>query len=369
MISTWSSFLPRALGALAFCLGPGAAWACAAGDDDYLLDWNAPAASWPSVGALSDTVVVPRVGTSIGDTDARELTVSVDITGATNRIRSNYPNVSTVITGGYGNSQRSLSIKQDLGTTAESNVIRLTFDRPIYDLSFELFDIDASRYTGNGFVDFITVTGFDAESGLARSADQTRTPRPSNVTSSVTLSSPDPDSVRGLTNGGNDSQGVGNVRFDFPDQVTQVDIAYQNGINGTPTTQGMALYDLSFCTDPADVVVSKRVLFATRTSGLCANSDASQLAAIPGQCMKYHLDAENVGGETAVGVSLTDRLPAGLIFVAAENLSFDDSDPTFSLAAPPPGTDCSVTTCDIELRNTRLTEGASGRLRVVVLID
>lgn len=361
---------------------------CNPSSEGYLLEWNA--AGWSSPGSLSHTVDVIRDGTSQSDFDAEPVSVTVSFSGATNRFTLGGPDVTSDITGGAGLSERSVFIPADF--TAMDEVITMTveFSRPVDLLKFEIFDIDMVSTPGffggsGGFRDNIVVTGENTDEGISgllpdittpyNNSAQGQTP-PSVVyvgaplVSNRAIANPN---GQGVENAGNDED-IGNAIIDFSSRVDKVTVAYSTPSDffntNDPQTQAIALHDLDFCVPRTPELEASKTVFIFRQDGVGCDifpgtppSDPAAQAAIPGACVEYELEVENIGSGASDETDITDTLDGRFIFAAAR-ISGITPGTGYSFNTPTTMTDCGLSTCKIEVENGVIASGNTGTILV-----
>jgi uncharacterized repeat protein (TIGR01451 family) len=91
-------------------------------------------------------------------------------------------------------------------------------------------------------------------------------------------------------------------------------------------------------------------------------------AAVPGSCMEYIINLENIGTGDASAFSVEDVLPPELIFQAAEFSGFISTDPSYVEIEPPIGSDCGVVTCTVRVEGAGLVAGGTAEIIVRSLI-
>ncbi|NJM51192.1 MAG: DUF11 domain-containing protein [Sphingomonadales bacterium] len=162
-------------------------------------------------------------------------------------------------------------------------------------MQFSLFDIDRSAT----FEDQITVTGtFNGASVLP-----TLTNGPSNTVSG---------NVATGSAGAADNAATGTLTVTFTSPVDSVTIRYGSGPGApaNPSTQSMALHDITMCLPTTNLTMSK-------TSSVISDSiSAANPKAIPNAIVRYCILVTNSGSGTATNVVATDNVPGNLSFIS-----------------------------------------------------
>lgn len=359
--------------------------ACNASTEGYYMDWNQQSYAR---GSRSFSTSVRRDGTSSGDPDAEPVGVSLSMSGATNRIVSNYPVNSNFLQGGYGSGANSLSLVVDLNAMNENLRTTVNFDRAVEDLQFEVFDIDYLATTNGtgGFRDSVIVTGYAADGSTVLPALTTPYNSGSQgqvVPSTVYVGNPIA-SNRGVGNpsngngASNNDQNLGNMIVRFSDPVVRVTIDYSTRsdyFNSTnPQMQGIALYDLDFCIPRKnpnltfDKSVKIHSSLPTGCGTIPGTSEPEARAAVPGTCFQYDIDIANTGDGTSNNTTISDVLSSDMIFAGATVSGFTQTDPNYAFVTPAALTDCGAATCTVRLENGILPAGASGKITVRTIL-
>lgn len=200
----------------------------AQGDWKYLLavlDWDT--VDW-TAGSLSQSF-------SVGGG-----TVSIGITGDTNRFINTTPDDNTTNTGGLSPTQQSLLLDMNfaaqttIGDEAVTVTIGFSHTGGVSNVSFTIFDVDLSTWT-----DQIIVT-----------ANNGATVNPSSVTVGSTVSFDGVNKVTGTASNASTSAN-GNATFTFSQSgITQITMVYQSGRLADPTEQYISLHDINFNVAP-----------------------------------------------------------------------------------------------------------------------
>jgi len=359
--------------------------ACNAATEGYYMDWNQQSYTR---GSRSFSTSVRRDGTASGDLDAEPVALSLAITGATNRIVTNYPVNSNFLQGGYGTGASSLSLVIDLNAMNENLRTTVNFDRAVEDLRFEIFDIDylAATNGSGGFRDSVIVTGYAANGSTVLPA--LTTPYNSSAQgqvapSTVYIGSPIA-SNRGAGNpingngASNNDQNLGNMIVRFSEPVVRFTIDYSTRDDYFSTTnpqaQGIAIYDFDFCIPrkKPNLTFDKSVRIHAEVPTGCGTipgaPDPEARAAVPGTCFQYDIDITNNGAGTSNNTTVSDVLSDTMIFAGATVSGFTQSAPTYAFTTPAPMTDCGVTTCTVRVRDGILPAGASGKITVRTIL-
>ncbi len=359
--------------------------ACNASTEGYYMDWNQQSYAR---GSRSFSTSVRRDGTSSGDPDADPVGVSLSMSGATNRIVSNYPVNSNFLQGGYGAGANSLALVVDLNAMNENLRTTVSFDQPVDDLRFEIFDIDylAASNGSGGFRDSVIVTGY-TESGSSVLPALT-TPYNSSTQgqvapSTVYIGNPIA-SNRGVGNPRNgngasdNNQNLGNMIVSFSTPVDRITIDYSTRSDyfssWKPQMQGIAIYDFDFCIPRKEpsLTFNKSVSIHSSAPSECGtipgSADPQARAAVPGTCFQYDIDITNVGDGTSNNTTVSDVLSSDMIFAGAAVSGFVQTDPNYAFVTPAAQTDCGVATCTVRLENGILPAGASGKVTVRTIL-
>jgi len=234
---------------------------CNSATEGYLLDWNTQNYT---AGSRTFSSAITRIGTTSGGAGSDPVNVGVGFTGVVSALESGQPVNSTAFTGGKGTTQRSLSWINDFVQMNDIMTITITFAEPVYNLRFEMFDMDLNNpnlnnNTAGGFRDTITVTGYSSTNATVlpalttpyNSGSQGQT-TPSTVYVGNPLAA-----NRAIANSSNNNgaagtnEDLGNVIVTFSTPVQRVTMDYGTRSDyfntSNPARQAMALYDLSFC--------------------------------------------------------------------------------------------------------------------------
>jgi hypothetical protein len=203
------------------------------------LDWTN--VSW-SAGSLSNTYDVD--GDAVND-------VTITISGDTSALVGGYPSITTALEGGLGMPDEGLEFRVDFANASQSITVTVTFLNDFVgakDVSFSLFDIDASRIGASGnyryrdFLDGITATG---DSGVIA-------PNLTAGTADAIAGSGTNQTVTGNTAAADTgaSSGDGNVYVSYgTNNVNSFSFTFGNTGSvrtGNPQEQTFVLHDLSF---------------------------------------------------------------------------------------------------------------------------
>jgi uncharacterized repeat protein (TIGR01451 family) len=377
-----------AISVMALCvlaLPAAAQQTCNAATEGYYMDWNQQNYTR---GSRSFSTSVRRDGTVSGDPDAEPVAISLAMSGATNRIVTNYPVNSNFLQGGYGSGASSLSLVVDLNAMNENLRTTVNFDRDVEDLRFEIFDIDylaATNGTG-GFRDSVIVTGYNARGGSV--LPELTTPYNSGsqgqtAPSTVYIGSPiasnrgagNPSNGNGASN---NDQNLGNMFVRFSDPVVRITIDYSTRddyfSSTNPQTQGIAIYDFDFCIPrkKPSLTFDKSVRIHSEVPTGCdtipGTPDPEARAAVPGTCFQYDIDVTNVGEGASNNTTISDVLSADMIFAGAAVSGFDQSDPDFNFITPAPMADCGQSSCLVKVEEAILASGVSGKIIVRTIL-
>ncbi|KZY36690.1 hypothetical protein A3731_15580 [Roseovarius sp. HI0049] len=345
------------------------AQACGAGEA-LRVDWSD--AGWDR-GSLSGTVQADRVeAPGEGMTEP----VEVSFTGATNRLESGYPVVSSEFTGGRGGGYDALAMQADFGSNNQSVTVRFDFAVPVDGLAFDIFDVDflPNFLFQRGFRDGVTITGVTEDGGTVMPTLRSpHIPAGQNTSSRATVYLGSPlaaNQVVGYGENANAGSDAGNVMVRFGAPVTSVRLEYTNGLyapSPNPQTQAIALSDIDFCVAlAANLEATKTQEVISETPQACgdfgAPAEGAAEAAIPGACIEYRIRVTNTGGGLADDLTLSDELDENLVFRAARISGFESGGPGYGLTTPNAGQSCGQGRCLVSLAEAALPAGATGEV-------
>jgi uncharacterized repeat protein (TIGR01451 family) len=357
---------------------------CTIASDGYLLDWNNETYT---TGSTTFSTNINRNGTG-GGPGSDPVSVGVVFSGSTTTFIGGFPQNAPFFTGGKGVTQNSLSIANDFNATDESLIVTLNFGAPVYNLNFEIFDIDQLAASGgtNGFRDSVTVTGFEAVTNT------TRLPALTTPYNTGTQGQVAPSTVyvgnplianRALANAssGNSASGnnqdLGNVIVNFNQPVNRVTIRYQSPsdyfTSTNPQGQGIGIYDFAFCVPRlALLTFNKDVSIHSETAVDCGiipgTSDPLATAAVPGSCLQYDITITNVGGGVSSATDIIDQLSTNMIFAGATASGFTTTAPTYAFTTPAPLADCGISTCTVRVDDAILPSGSTGNITIRTIL-
>lgn len=207
-----------------------------------VLDWNS--VTW-SNGALTGSFDI--------DPSNPGNDITITITGDTgffdnqNNTGATAPVVDNTLTGGQGNSQKSLILEQDWSSRNQNITVTITFNytQGVSNVAYTIFDIDADT-SNNGYDDKVSkivatsTTGALVAPTLTGSADNT-------------ISGSGTNRIVVGDSGVNDDQSGGNLSVNFgTNAITSMTFTYGNDSSAPkdPSHQWIGLYDISYTPRP-----------------------------------------------------------------------------------------------------------------------
>jgi hypothetical protein len=216
-----------------------------------LFDWPSMpgwTAGQPPIGG-SQTVDYSSAG--------HDISVTIANTGAT--WNSGYPQVVPGGTGPFngGTSNNGLILQPGAQTSTATYIqLTITFANPVTDVSFQIWDIDATvDINGNGFIDLISQLQAVAVGGgtlFPDIVDNTHTSNAGTPYNFINGSGPgltirgDPAQPGGAAN--NTDQGTLSITFSQP--ITEISFWYSNDASGSLTTQTIGIGPITFTNVP-----------------------------------------------------------------------------------------------------------------------
>lgn len=246
-----------------------------------IWDWNA-SVSWPA-GSLNNSYAVSQLGTiNFGIVTNGSWVNNAALGGLS-------PTLQNVDSYGLTPSPYSLLQWIDFGTQSATAVTTLTLPTAVPGMQFRLFDID---HNPGQFADRVKVTG--SFNGSPVTAILT------NGTANYVIG----DTAYGDVTSPDTSAG-GTIWVTFPSPVDVVTIEYGNHSLApvNPSSQAIAIDDMTFCRPVANLSVSK---LSTVLSDPISTSNPK---AIPGAVVRYCITVQNAGSATATAIAATDNLP------------------------------------------------------------
>lgn len=217
-----------------------------------LFDWpSIPGwtAGLPTINGPPQTVDYSSTG--------QDISVTIANTGAT--WNGGYPQVITGGAGPFnGGTTNNGLILQPGGQTSNATYLQITinFGAPVTDVSFQIWDIDATvDINGNGFIDLISQLQAVAVGGgtlFPDIVDNTHTSNPGTPYNFINGSGAgltirgDPAQLGGAANA--TDQGTLNITFSQP--ITQISFWYSNDAPGTLTTQTIGIGPITYTIVP-----------------------------------------------------------------------------------------------------------------------
>jgi len=360
---------------------------CNSASEGYLLDWNTQ--TYPG-GALSFSTNIIRNGSTANGPGADPIGVGITFSDRTETLDAGYPVDGSTFTGGKGAAAQSLAWINDFAAMDDRLTITLIFSEPVYNLTYEMFDMDLNNpnlnnNTSGGFRDDVTVTGYSASGATV--LPRITTPYNSNAQgqtapSTVYVGSPIA-SNRAIANTSNNNgasgstQDLGNMIVTFSNPVKSVSMRYgtrSTYFNTTnPARQAMALYDLNFCSPKKpSLTYEKTVKIHSELPENCGTipgaSDPEARAAVPGSCFQYDIDIRNIGAGTSNKTTISDVLSDNMIFAGATVSGFSQTDPGFAFTTPAPMSDCGLISCLVRVKDGILASGAAGKITVRTIL-
>lgn len=360
---------------------------CNSASEGYLLDWNTQ--TYPG-GALSFNTNIIRNGSTANGPGADPIGVGITFSDRTETLDPGYPVDASIFTGGKGATAQSLGWINDFAAMDDRLTITITFSEPVYNLTYEMFDMDLNNpnlnnNTSGGFRDDVTVTGYSATGATV--LPRITTPYNSNAQgqtapSTVYVGNPIASNraIANTSNGNGASgsaQDLGNMIVTFPNPVKSVSMRYgtrSTYFNTTnPGRQAMALYDLDFCSPKKpSLTYDKNVKIHSELPENCGTipgtADPEARAAVPGSCFQYDIDITNIGSGTSNKTTISDILSDNMIFAGATVSGFNQSDPGFAFTTPAPMADCGLTSCLVRVKDAILASGAAGKIIVRTIL-
>lgn len=359
--------------------------ACNGATEGYLLNWSDHPVT---AGTTAASIDVIRDGELSGTSASEPVQVDFAFSGATYALEAGQPTNSNFLTGGNGTAESSYSWIIDLNQTDDTLVLTIDFERVVYDLDFDLFDIDIlwpsdqNGQTTGGFRDNVVVTGYNTTANTtilpALSTPYLNGTQGQVAPSTVYIGNPlaanraiaNPSNNNGNSNPDED---LGNMDVTFSSGVNRVVIEYTtpsdyfNSVN--PQRQAIGIYDLDFCVPRgANLTYDKTVALHSETSEDCANIPGTPQdtpeAAIPGACLEYTITIGNVGSGPSTNTTISDTLNQNMIFAAASHTGFDTSDPAFDFQVPTSNTDCGSSSCLVRMEGATIPSGGAGFITV-----
>lgn len=339
--------------------------------DGYTLDWNNY--SWTGSGTTTNNFVVTRPDGS------DPVTVTMSFAGATGFFfagNGGFPQVSNLITGGYGATENTLGYIVDFDNTSRLLTLNVTFSEQVYNTVIPMVDVDFLAPTGGtgGFQDQVRIDGQNLPVSTTRFRPESETPyhalpTTTQAPSTVQLFSANTGRSRGLTGNALPDEDLGNVTSTFSDILTNVRIRYNNNqiVTSDPDIQGVAIHDITFCVPRfADIEATKDVIIFNQSGVGCGvipgTPEAGLPAALPGACIEYEINVSNIGEASATGLDVVDILDSNLVFQAVDVSGFITTEPGYAIVSPSAGTLCSGSSCTVGIENGRLDEGDSGTI-------
>ncbi len=205
------------------------------------------------------------------------------------------PARQNAMTGGLVPPQFSLALISDFTSNTVQATATISLATAVPGAQFRIFDVD---FNAGQYSDRVTVTG--TYNGNAVTPTLT-----GNVANIATGNSAvgDQTSV--------DTSSDGNVVVTFSSPVDTIIIAYGNHTTApaNPGQQAVTLHDFNFCTPQA-------VLSVTKISSMISDGvSATNPKAIPGGVVRYCILVSNAGSANAAAVTVTDAIPATVIYV------------------------------------------------------
>ncbi len=290
----------------------------------FTLDWDAQNPKNTALGTGSRNFTVTN---GAGAT----VTVTMSFAGETTRYTTGgagqAPNISVQNVGGIGAGQNTLylatdfvNFDTDVGTDADTAVVRFGFSTAVREVTFTMLDID---YNAGQYRDWIRVRGTNGPTYVPALT----TPYGNNNSGSPGVTAPGvtfvgPGTTAGYTFVSGDVAGVGNsnaadafgnIISQFVQPITQAEVRYGNGpsttMSGTPGLQSISIHDITFCPMPVIAIAKTSAPVST------VITDPNRFA-IPGADVDYTITVTNSGGSTVDIASqlIADILPASVEF-------------------------------------------------------
>ncbi len=276
----------------------------------------------PRVAGTPPTLTCP-VGTTVFDWDARTWTagslnnsytqtgigqINFAITNPNGTFGNNptyggqTPARQNTITGGLTPAQFSLALLTDMVNQSARATTTITLPTAVPGAQFRIFDVD---YAAGAFADLITVTGSFGGTSV--------TPILTNGVSNFVVG----NTAIGDANFP-DTSGDANVVVTFDGPVDTIVVAYGNHTTApvNPTSQAIALHDITFCNPQAVLTPTKFVNILSDPVNGTTNPKF-----IPGAVVRYCVLVTNAGSGTAAPVNMNDPLPTATTYVAGSMLS------------------------------------------------
>ena len=328
---------------------------CSVAELGYQLKWSDQ--TWPT-SSINETYTLYR--TSYPGMDPVDVSLLYD--AGTTTPTSGHPTTNTSRSG--GTSDTSLEIVQTTGSL-DASTVTISFSAPVSSLSFDIFDIDMDVTDAE---ELLSIAGSSTDGSVSPDITTPYDTTPGSPGEASTIASISGGTVTAKSSTAANASDAGNIIVTFPQDVDEVVITLQN--SGTEEGEiGVALHNLEFCTDGvANIQIEKNITIFDETPETChiipgePNLDAA--VAIPGSCIQYEVNVENIGTGQANALTLSDTLPAYFMFSAADRSDFGEDDVDFGFVTPLADADCSLTPCDILLQNATLEPGATGVLVV-----
>ena len=350
-----------ALGAI-LALAPTAALAgpCNTANDGYELVWNSNA--WGPAGTTTYSANIFRDGTL----DEDPIQVDLSLATLTATFAASSPASNATLSGGDTPVSDALYINATLDDPSSSVTTTITFDKPVANASFRIFDIDGDAINVS---DGIRVTAQNTVTASGEVSPAMTTPYGAidgnNAPSTVYL-----DSINSRADGRDvsaaDTDDFGNVTFTFSEDIDEITIVF----DGNPSysakpggiDQDIAISDISFCSPrPIKLDVNKTASIFSESGLMCevipGTPEENSEVAIPGACIEYYISVSNTSDEQATDISFGDNLPANLVYIAAQHAGFTATDPGFSFSTPIPATDCSLESCVVSIQKAIIEPG------------
>ena len=205
------------------------------------------------------------------------------------------PTRRNVDTGGLSPAEYSIFEAVDMTSRSGTVNNRITLATAVSGVQFRVFDVDA---TVGQYADRITVTGF--LNGIAV------TPVLTNGIANYVIGNNAYGDVLSDDNSSN-----GNVVVTFSAPVDTINIVYGNhsAAPTNPSTQAIAIHDITFCQPPASVSVTK---VSTVVSDGVSDTNPK---ALPEAIMRYCILVSNISSATVTNVTISDPLPANISYI------------------------------------------------------